>query len=330
MIELKKEWDNPKQDEKKVLKDFKNNLYKNLIIECGTVEKDLSFTFGFPYTSSSDFAAIWNTNTQTKLKNTGLYFRGLAIDQDGDTVAVFDEDTPDGEQSYFINISKPTPTSQKILYVEGAGCAYYGGINCRLRTAFTTNEGQKIYFECWTAHQYEKHKPISDYIVVDFAGYIRDDNELDYNTPLGRTSLPDVPYNATNILKVINKNFKTNFIKIEVIEHPFGTYYVHKDGGGYNMGDEYQRDRKAEQQRHAIYNYFYDYEKNVLNKKYPNFGMVNKGHKTTVSVYYNCYTHKYEIENIFNFNFNYVEPDEDTLKQARQSHGVFSNKKVVQ
>lgn len=55
----------------------------------------VSDVFGLPYTSSGDFAAIWNTNAAARLKRTGksagdgLFFRGVAIEKaDGKPQAV--------------------------------------------------------------------------------------------------------------------------------------------------------------------------------------------------------------------------------------------------
>ena len=55
----------------------------------------VSDVFGLPYTSSGDFAAIWNTNAEARLKRTGksasdgLFFRGVAIEKaDGKPQAV--------------------------------------------------------------------------------------------------------------------------------------------------------------------------------------------------------------------------------------------------
>lgn len=56
---------------------------------------DMSAVFGLPYTSSDDFAALWNTNAAARLKRTGknagdgLFFRGVAIEKaDGKPQAV--------------------------------------------------------------------------------------------------------------------------------------------------------------------------------------------------------------------------------------------------
>lgn len=46
--------------------------------------------YGLPYTSTSDFAAIWNTNASAHYKGSpNLHFDGVAITETGYVVAVF-------------------------------------------------------------------------------------------------------------------------------------------------------------------------------------------------------------------------------------------------
>ena len=61
---------------------------------------EIEKVFGLPYTSSGDFAAVWNTNTQAKAKHgEPLYFNGVAIDEDRDGVLIFSD--KNGEAFYF-------------------------------------------------------------------------------------------------------------------------------------------------------------------------------------------------------------------------------------
>lgn len=46
---------------------------------------------GLAYTSSSDFAAVWNCNTEARKIGTDLYFNGIAITDAGAPVAVYDD-----------------------------------------------------------------------------------------------------------------------------------------------------------------------------------------------------------------------------------------------
>ena len=64
----------------------------------GRIENTVYNTFGLPYTSSGDFAAVWNTNTEARIKNTPLYFEGVAINKDFAAVGVFTELDADGNE----------------------------------------------------------------------------------------------------------------------------------------------------------------------------------------------------------------------------------------
>lgn len=53
---------------------------------------DIENLFGLPYTSSSGFGAIWNTNTEARTKyGRALWFRGVALDQEGEAVLMFED-----------------------------------------------------------------------------------------------------------------------------------------------------------------------------------------------------------------------------------------------
>lgn len=108
MYKLLKKWDDIETQTKKVLNDFKflipilkiEHGYDKHLSQYANIET-LENVFGFPYTSSSSFGAIWNTNTQTKIKN--MYFRGLAIDENNDTIIILENKNGD---SQLFNISK--------------------------------------------------------------------------------------------------------------------------------------------------------------------------------------------------------------------------------
>ena len=78
--------------EKKVVKAF-NRWYKaNLTITHGE-GKDVYEIFGLPYTSSSDYAGIWNCQAEAYLNSDPQwYFNGLAISEDRQILAVFDRE----------------------------------------------------------------------------------------------------------------------------------------------------------------------------------------------------------------------------------------------
>lgn len=98
---LLKEWDEQSFEriQKHIKSMLKTNFNHRIIIEHGFEEKTIDYinenyledVFGLPYTSSGDFAAIWNTNTQTVTKfGERLLFRGVAISESHQVVILFE------------------------------------------------------------------------------------------------------------------------------------------------------------------------------------------------------------------------------------------------
>lgn len=91
-MELLKEWDYQHFEDyqKKVIMLFRDWYRQNLEYRHGQKTGSVEDIFGLPYTSSSDFAAVWNTNSEWVYKYMPDYhFRGLAISKDGWAVAYF-------------------------------------------------------------------------------------------------------------------------------------------------------------------------------------------------------------------------------------------------
>lgn len=98
---LKKEWNKYKQQYLHTANILRYNISNNFIYEAGNkkelYESEVFFTteklenlFGLAYTSSGEFAAIWNTNTQARAKyGAPIYFQGVAIDENGQAVLIF-------------------------------------------------------------------------------------------------------------------------------------------------------------------------------------------------------------------------------------------------
>lgn len=76
----------------KTAKKAARRLLKNLEILHGS-----DLLGGLAYTSTSDFAALWNCNTVARKRGTRLYFKGVALTTSGEAVAVYTERTDDGE-----------------------------------------------------------------------------------------------------------------------------------------------------------------------------------------------------------------------------------------
>lgn len=72
-------------------------LYKLEFLH-GRRSYDVDDAFGLAYTSSSGFAAVWNTNAESRLAGTRLYFDGIAITEDGKTVGIFTERGEAGDE----------------------------------------------------------------------------------------------------------------------------------------------------------------------------------------------------------------------------------------
>lgn len=87
--DLLKEW-NEKQT--RVAREFFRDWWRNnLIFKAGTNSGSIDDRFGLAYTSSSNFAALWNTNSEYVYKFIqGYSFRGIAITTDNIVIAYFD------------------------------------------------------------------------------------------------------------------------------------------------------------------------------------------------------------------------------------------------
>ena len=65
-------------------------LDKSLRIVHGKRERNVELTYGLPYTSSGEYAAIWNTNVDARsLSDSDLQFKGVALDKDNNPVIIW-------------------------------------------------------------------------------------------------------------------------------------------------------------------------------------------------------------------------------------------------
>lgn len=150
----------------------------------------------------------------------------------------------------------------KILYFEGAGSATPESVktgvgNCRIRTAFHTSDGRRVYLEILD-NQRGKHNAngwkceIDLACYVDFAHYITGDSE-DCNLrrlPIERKNVRAIPYTPDGILSIV-RECGGDFDAVRVLPDLAG-YRVHADGYGYNYGDEFRPDWAAIQKREDI------------------------------------------------------------------------------
>ena len=99
---FKKEW--TEKEHKTIIKKFSNWERKNLIIVYGDRDITTEYTYGLPYTSSSGFAMISNTNVQAVLKeDKNLCFNWLALSINNEIIAGF---TDNNENEKLIKIGE--------------------------------------------------------------------------------------------------------------------------------------------------------------------------------------------------------------------------------
>ena len=90
-MKFKKEW--TEAEYKAVIKYFSKWEKSNLIIIYGQRERTTEDTYGLPYTSSSSFAMLSNTNVQAKFKNDmNFYFDWLGLTTENEIVAGFTDE----------------------------------------------------------------------------------------------------------------------------------------------------------------------------------------------------------------------------------------------
>ena len=146
-----------------------------------------------------------------------------------------------------------TNTGRKILNFEGAGCVPRGELsNCRIRTAFTNNAGQRIYLEvlgferdghCWC----EENSPATWKYVgyVDCAHYITDGDDDDCNEhrcSCDRDACFEYTHEA--LLEFVNSEFDCNFNMVRICERLDG-YHVFPENRKckeFTYGDEFEYD----------------------------------------------------------------------------------------
>lgn len=161
----------------------------------------------------------------------------------------------------------------KTLYFEGAGCVPVGEVeNCRIRTAFTNNNGKQIYLEI-TGLEKKNKKGESEFIgFIDSCHYITNENPNDdenKNRIYPRNG-ETFKYTKENILKFVN-SLSCNFDAV-VILPDLGGYRVFKEKDGHNFGDKFQFNAELTVKRQGIYEHFYAIEK-AEKKEYPNFSL---------------------------------------------------------
>ena len=82
-----------------VIRTFSRWEKSHLIITYGRRERTTEYTYGLPYTSSSSFAMISNTNVRAELKeDRNFNFDWLALTEDNEVVAGFTDNDENEKQ----------------------------------------------------------------------------------------------------------------------------------------------------------------------------------------------------------------------------------------
>ena len=106
-MEFKKEW--TEAEYKAVIKVFSRWEKSHLIITYGKRKRTTEDTYGLPYTSSSSFAMLSNTNVQAELISPFLgkkwNFDWLALTENNEVVAGFTDVDENEKQSIIGNIN---------------------------------------------------------------------------------------------------------------------------------------------------------------------------------------------------------------------------------
>ena len=177
---------------------------------------------------------------------------------------------------------------KKVLYFEGAGCVPAGEVaNCRIRTAFTNDDGKKIYIELLSytveAIDHKEWKRYSEYEVgtvlgfCDYCHYITDDPSVD---DCNKSRLPcerngEFIYTYEGIRNFINANCNASFDEIVVLDNLAG-YRVFNDNGKkstlemYNYGDTFAYDAELTKKRIAKVAELSEHFKQAFNQEHDN------------------------------------------------------------
>ena len=104
-MEFKKEW--TEVEHKAVIKAFSRWESAHLIIAYGRRERTAEDTYGLPYTSSSSFAMISNTNVRAELKEDRSFcFEWLGLTENNEVVAGFSNYDEEEKQIVIGNIGR--------------------------------------------------------------------------------------------------------------------------------------------------------------------------------------------------------------------------------
>ena len=149
----------------------------------------------------------------------------------------------------------------KVLFFEGAGCVERGDVeDCRIRTAFTNDEGRGIYLElCGMEVNHKSPERYKKYLNAGFVDYCHYTEQKHFRGWLNYVPIKEVErglnfnYSKQGILNFVNENLNCSFTEIKVLDS-FDGYRVHKDGGGYNFIEDFECKPEIASARRNAYN----------------------------------------------------------------------------
>lgn len=192
----------------------------------------------------------------------------------------------------------------KTLYFEGAGCVPRGDLeNCRIRTAFSLDNGDKVYLEI-SSSEYTKHSPqiykgLKNPAHIDHLYFVKgyDERVMAYEK---NGFVFD--YNRKNLLKFVN-SLGASFDEVVILPDLAG-YRVHKHGGGHNFADEFEYNEDRTKQAERIKQWYYDGEK-AKGVRFPCFSIwfPNVQESEVLKVRFFDSRGTIEIPDVYAFNF---------------------------
>lgn len=177
----------------------------------------------------------------------------------------------------------------KVLFFEGAGCVERGEVeNCRIRTAFTNDEGKQVYLELWgvevnerTPARYKQYKNVG---LVDYCIYSENGSEeKHYDFDVESRSFE---YSKSGILNFVNVFLDCNFTDIKILDE-FDCYRVHKGNGEYNFIEDYTYNEKRSQ---AARKAFYDIDMEIRKKMGEKYSQIQLISVEDDSITVRCYS----------------------------------------
>lgn len=185
----------------------------------------------------------------------------------------------------------------KILYFEGAGCAPRGDVeNCRIRTAFTNDEGKKIYLELSgievTKTMHESFKIYTNAGFVDHCFEIVEaekDCENKYRLPYEKDW--NFEYSKDGILEFVNNELNCSFAEVVICDRFYG-YHVHADNRGYNFIEDHKFDDTRADRARAAFEKLDNDIRQKLNSKYSKISLLEIADNEVVA---RCYASDNEM-----------------------------------